>query len=128
MHREADHSCFHSLQERSRKKQIRQVSENAEKRITRKKVEDNAISGRRGKISSTKNGVLDSITKNWTLKHIPVKGQIVVKTCQRGKLTYIKYQDIETEVVGQMQKWQSTKTHRNDCEQSRERSTAKGRR
>ena len=25
---------------------------------------------------------LDSITANWTLKHISVKGQIVVKTCQ----------------------------------------------
>ena len=44
---------------------------------------------------------LDSITTNWTLKHIPVKGQIVVKTCQSGILKYIKYQEIETEVEGQ---------------------------
>ena len=49
---------------------------------------------------------LDLITTNWTLKHISVKGQIVVKTCQSGNLTYIKYQDIETEVEGQMEKWQ----------------------
>ena len=38
---------------------------------------------------------------NWTLKHVSVKGQIVVKTCQSGSLKYIKYQDIETEVEGQ---------------------------
>ena len=50
---------------------------------------------------------LDSITTNWTLKHISVKGQIVVKTYQCGNLTYIKYQDIETDVEGQMEKWQS---------------------
>ena len=70
---------------------------------------------------------LDSITTNWTLKHIAVKGQIVVKTCQSGNLKYIKCQDIETEVEGQVEKWQS-KTHRNDCEQSRERSQTKRRR
>ena len=50
---------------------------------------------------------LDSITKNWTLKHISVKGQIVVKTCQSGTLTYIKYQDTVAEVEEQMEKWQS---------------------
>ena len=38
-----------------------------------------------------------------------VKGQIVVKTCQSGDLTYIKYQDIETDVEGQMEKWQPKK-------------------
>ena len=47
---------------------------------------------------------LDSITTNWTLKHISVSGHIVVKTCQSGNLTYIKYQDIEAEVEGQMGK------------------------
>ena len=50
---------------------------------------------------------LNKITMNWTLEHISVKGQIVVKTCQSGNLKYIKYQDIETEVEGQMDKWQS---------------------
>ena len=50
---------------------------------------------------------LDSITTNWTLKHISVKDQIVVKTCQSGSLKNIKYQDIETEVEGQMETWQS---------------------
>ena len=52
---------------------------------------------------------LDSITTNWTLKHISVQGQLVVKTCQSGNLKYIKYQDIETKVEGQMEKWQSKK-------------------
>ena len=50
---------------------------------------------------------LDSITTNWTLKHISVKGQIVVKTCQSGNLAYIKYQDVEAKVERQMEKWQS---------------------
>ena len=50
---------------------------------------------------------LDSITTKWRLKHISVKGQIVVKTCQSGNLKYIKYQDIETQVEGHMEKWQS---------------------
>ena len=38
-------------------KQIHQISEHAEKRITRKEVEDNSIGGRRRKIPSEKNGV-----------------------------------------------------------------------
>ena len=46
----------------------------------------------------------DSMTTNWTLKHISVQGQIVVKTCQSGTLTYIKYHDIEAEVEEQMEK------------------------
>ena len=54
-----------------------------------------------------KHNILDSITTNWTLKHISVKGQIVVNTCQSGCVKYIKYQDIEREVEGQMEKWQS---------------------
>ena len=44
---------------------------------------------------------LDLISMNWTLKHVSVKGQIVVKTCQSGSLKYIKHQDVETEVEGQ---------------------------
>ena len=58
-------------------------------------------------IHVTHNVPLDSITTNWTLKHVSVKGQIVVKTCQSGNLKYIKYQDIEAEVEGQVEKWQS---------------------
>ena len=46
---------------------------------------------------------IDLITTNWTLKHVSLKGQIVVKTCQSGNLKN-KYQDIETEVEGQMEK------------------------
>ena len=68
----------------------------------RKEVEDNAINGRR-----RKNVPLESITPNWTLKHVSVKVQIVVKKCQSGSLKYIKYEDIETDVEGQMEKWQS---------------------
>ena len=56
--------------------------------------------------------------------HISVKGQIVVKTCQSGSLKYIKYQDIETEVEGQMENG-NQKTHRNDCEQSRDETKTK---
>ena len=52
---------------------------------------------------------LDLISMNWTLKHVSVKGQVVVKTCQSGSLKYIKDQDIETEVECQMEKWQSKK-------------------
>ena len=50
---------------------------------------------------------LDLKTTNWTVKHVSVKGQVVVKTCQSGNLKYIKYNDIETEVEGQKEKWQS---------------------
>ena len=50
------HAFIHFKNDDERK-QIRQVSEHVEKRITRKKVEDNAIKGRRRKISSKKNGV-----------------------------------------------------------------------
>ena len=69
---------------------------------------------------------LDSITTNWTLKHILVKGQIVVKTCQNGTLTYIKYHDIEAEAE-ENGKMAIKKTHRNDCEQSRDRPEKKRR-
>ena len=51
----------------------------------------------------------NSISSNWTSKHVSVKGQIVVNTCQSGSLKYIKFQDIETEVQDQMEKWQSKK-------------------
>ena len=35
------------------------------------------------------------ISLNWTTKHVAVKGQIVVKTCQDGSLKFRKYQDVE---------------------------------
>ena len=50
---------------------------------------------------------LNSISMNWPSKHVSVKGQIVVKTYQSGSLKFFKYQDIETEVDDQMEKWQS---------------------
>ena len=42
----------------------------------------------------------------------------MVKTCQSGSLKCNKYQDIETEVEGQMENG-NQKTHRNDCEVER---------
>ena len=42
------------------------------------------------------NILVDLMSMNWTLKHVSVRGQMVVKTCQSGSLKYIKYQDIET--------------------------------
>ena len=50
---------------------------------------------------------LNSISLHWTSKYVSVKGRVVVKTCQSGSLKYIKYQDIESEVEDQMEKWQS---------------------
>ena len=50
---------------------------------------------------------LSLISLNWTSKHVSVKGQIVVKTCQSGSLKFSKYQDVEDEVEEQMQKWQT---------------------
>ena len=52
---------------------------------------------------------LSLISLNWTAKHVSVKGQIVVKTCQSGSLKFSKHQDA---------KMADKKTHRNDCEQS----------
>ena len=46
----------------------------------------------------------DLISLNWTAKHVSVKGQIVVKTCQGGSLKFSKYQDVEDEVEEQMPK------------------------
>ena len=61
----------------------------------------------------------DSITTNWTLKHISVKGQTVVKNMPKwNPVTYIKYHDIEAEAEEQMKNG-NQKNHRNDCEQSR---------
>ena len=50
---------------------------------------------------------LSLISLSWTAKHVSVKGQIVVKTCQNGSLKFSKYQDVEDEVEEQMQKWQT---------------------
>ena len=47
------------------------------------------------------------ISLNWMAKHVTVKGQIVVKTCQDGSLKFDKYQDVEDEVDDLMQKWQT---------------------
>ena len=58
-------------------------------------------------IHVTHNIPLDLISMKWTLKHVSVKGEIVVKTCQSGSFKNIKYQKIETEVEGQMEKLQS---------------------
>ena len=99
------HAFIHFKNDDERNKYIR-AANNVEKRITRKEMKDNSINGRRRKIPSEKNGVLQIlhpretqhcsqilVSMNWTLKHVSVKGQFVVKTCQSGSLKYIKYQD-----------------------------------
>ena len=118
------HAFIHFKNDGERNKYVRSANM-LRKEPRGRKLKINAINGRRGKISSKQNGVrqilqscetshpLDSITTNWTLKHMSVEGQIVVKIFQSGNLRYIKYQDFEAEVEGQMQKWQS-KHHRND--------------
>ena len=58
-------------------------------------------------IHTRHNILLSLISLNWTSKHVSVKGQIVVKTCQSGSLKFSKYQDVEDEVEEQMQKWQT---------------------
>ena len=120
MPRKADHTRIPSLQKRWRKKQIHKVSEHVEKRVERK-IKENSINGRGRKIPSEKNRCvkyyihmehnvpLESINTNWTMKHVSINGQIVVKTVQSGNLNYIKYQDVEAEVEEQMQKWQTKK-------------------
>ena len=45
---------------------------------------------------------LEPINTNWTMKYVSINGQIVVKTVQIGNLKYIKYQDVEAEVVSAM--------------------------
>ena len=50
---------------------------------------------------------LDLISMNWTTEARISQRPDVVKTCQSGTLKYITNQDIETEVEGQMEKWES---------------------
>ena len=80
MRRKDDHTCFHSLQERGRKLKITR-SMDAEERFHQKKMVYVKYC-----IHVKHNVPLDSTTTNWTLKHKAVKGQIVVKTCQSGRL------------------------------------------
>ena len=47
------------------------------------------------------------ISLNWNTKHVSVKGQIVVNTCQDESLKFSKYQDVEDEVDELVQKWQT---------------------
>ena len=57
MHRKTDHSCFHSLHERWRQKQVHQVSEHVEKGTERKKSQINEINGCSRKIPQQKNWI-----------------------------------------------------------------------
>ena len=81
-------------------------------RITRSmEAEERFCNKRLGYIKSSihkKHGVpLEQISLNWNTKHVSVKGQMVVKTCQDGSLKFNKYQDVEDEVDELMQKWQT---------------------
>ena len=71
----------------------------------------------------TRHGILlGLISLNWIAKHVSVKGQIVVKTCQDGSLKFSKYQDVEDEVEEVMQTWQ-TKNSSQRTVSSREKGT-----
>ena len=63
---------------------------------------------------------LNSISMNWTSKHVSVKGQTVVKTCP--KVDNLSISNIKTLILRSniRRKNGSQKTHRNDCEQSRD--------
>ena len=81
-------------------------------RITRSmEAEERFYNNRMGDVKCcihTRHGIpLGLISLNWIAKHVSVKGQIVVKTCQDGSLKFSKYQDVEDEVEELMQKWQT---------------------
>ena len=49
------------------------------------------------------------ITLNHVNKHVTVQGQVVVKTCEHGSLTYHKFHNIEKEVQDYTDEWLSKK-------------------
>ena len=60
-------------------------------------------------IHSKYNVPLAQIKLNRTTKHVPVDGQIVVRTSENGSLKYHQYHNIEQEVEECTNKWQATK-------------------
>ena len=62
---------------------------------------------------------LNSISLNWTSKHVPVKGQIVKKNVKvdLSSISSTKTLNLRSKI-----RWKTghQKTHRNDCEQSRD--------
>ena len=62
--------------------------------------------------------LLDLISMNWTLKHVPVKGQIVATHAkvEASNTSNTKTPKQKSKVNGKMA---VKKTHRNDCEHSR---------
>ena len=48
---------------------------------------------------------LNSSSLTWLSKYVSVNGQSVVRTCQYGSLKHHKFQDIESEVEEQVDKW-----------------------
>ena len=63
---------------------------------------------------------LDLISMNWTLKHVSVKGQIVVKNMTKWKPQVRQIPRHRSKSRGSNGKMALKKTHRNDCEQSRD--------
>ena len=55
---------------------------------------------------------LTKITVNRVKKHVSVKGQKVVRTCESGSLKYHKFQNIEEEVEDYTDDWLSKKSWR----------------
>ena len=91
------HAFIHFKNDGGRNKFIRSANM-LKKRVERKKDKDNEINGRRRKFHNKRmvyvkycihmkhNVPLESITTNWTMKYVSIKGQIVVKTVQSGNL------------------------------------------
>ena len=109
------HSLIHFKNDDERNKNIRSANmlkkelRGRELKVTRSMDEEERSHQKEMKYVKNFNHVrhnvpLDLISLNWTLKHVSIKSQIVVKTCQSGSLKYIIYQDIETEIEGQMEK------------------------
>ena len=118
---QTNHACLHIFRERQRKEQVHQIGKHAKKELRGRKIritrsmeaEERFYNKRIGYVKScinAKHGIpLHSISLNWNTKHVSIKGQIVVKTCQDGSLKFNKYQDVEDEVDELMQKWQTKK-------------------
>ena len=56
-------------------------------------------------IHTRHNVPLAQISMNRTTRHVPVDGQIAIRTCPSASLKYHEYQDIEAEAEEFMEKW-----------------------
>ena len=91
------------------KKELRGRNKNITINVRRRKVSPKKLGHVRCCIHTRRGTPLPSISLNRFSKHVSVDGQTVVRTCQSGSLKYHKYQGIESEVEGQMEKWLAKK-------------------